>query len=71
MIETNWGRHGRDSPRFKSDNVRRVAGCKLEVQYKGGVGADSMSSLTITAGERCGSLGVGSDKTKRRYRVMK
>jgi len=32
------------------------AGCKIEAQCKGGVRANSMSSLIVAAGERCGSL---------------
>jgi len=43
----------------KATNWGGVAGCKIEVQCKGGVGADSMSSLIIVAGERRGSLGAG------------
>jgi len=35
-----------------------VAGCKIEVQCKGGVRADSVSSLIVAARERCGLLGV-------------
>jgi len=37
----------------------RAAGCKIEAQCKGGVRADSMSSLIVAAGERRGLLGVG------------
>jgi len=36
-----------------------VAGCKIEAQSKGGVRADSMSSLIVAAEERRGSLRVG------------
>ena len=47
-----------------------VANCKIEVQCKGGVRADSMSSLIVTAGERCSSLGVGFENMRRSW-VMK
>ena len=67
--ETNWSR---DSPRLKSDNLKR--GYRLqdrgEAQCKDGVGADSMSSLIVAAGERRGSFGVGFEKM-RRSGVMK
>jgi len=43
----------------KVTNSGGVAGCKIEAQYKGGVRANSMSSLIVAAGERRGSLGVG------------
>ena len=55
-IETNWSR---DCLRLKSDNLRGVVGCKIETQCKGGVRADSVSSLIVAAGERRGLLGVG------------
>jgi len=42
-----------------------VAGCKIEAQCKGGVRADSMSSLVVAAGERRGSLGVEFEKQGR------
>ena len=35
-----------------------VAGCKIEAQCKGRVGADGMSSLIVVAKERHGLLGV-------------
>jgi len=50
--------------------IARVAGCKIEVQCKGGVRADSMSSLIVAAGKRCCSLGVGFENMRRSW-VMK
>ena len=47
-----------------------VAGCKIEAQCKGRVGADSMSSLIVVAKERHGSLGVRFENM-RRFWVMK
>ena len=44
-----------------------VAACKIEVQCKGGVRADSMSSLIVTVGERRGSLGVGFENMMRSW----
>ena len=43
----------------KATTSGRLAGCQIESQCKDGVRADSMSSLIIAAGERCGLLGVG------------
>jgi len=45
-----------------------VAGCKIKVQCKGGVGADSM--LVVVAGERRGSLGMGFENMMHSW-VMK
>ena len=42
----------------------------MEAQCKGGVRADSMSSLIVAAGERCGLLGVGFENMMRSW-VMK
>ena len=37
----------------------------MEVQCKDGVRADGVASLIVTAGERCGLLGVGFEKIMR------
>jgi len=42
----------------------------MEAQCRGGVRADSMSSLIVAAGERCGSLGAGFENVMRSW-VMK
>jgi len=42
-----------------------VADCRIEARCKGGVRADSVSSLIIMAGERRGLLGVGFENTTR------
>ena len=47
-----------------------VAACKIEAQFKGGVRADSMSSLIVTVGERRGLFGVGFENMMRSW-VMK
>ena len=47
-----------------------IAGCKIEVQCKGTMGADRMSSLIVAAGERRGSLGVGFEDMRNSW-VMK
>jgi len=52
------------------ESVRKDYKQKTEVQCKGGVGADSMSSLIVAAGERRGWLRVGFENMKR-SRVMK
>ena len=44
-----------------------VAGCEIKAECQGGVGADSMSSLTTAAGERRGSLGVGFENMRRSW----
>jgi hypothetical protein len=54
----------------KATTYGGVAGCKIEAQCKGGVRADSMSSLIVAAGERCGSLGVEFENMMRSW-VMK
>ena len=58
-IQTNWSR---DGLRLKSDNLRRCCRLsgKIEAQCKDRVRADGVTSLIVAAGERCGSLGVGS-----------
>ena len=47
-----------------------AAGCKIQAQLKGGVRADSVSSLIVAAGERRGLLGVGFENMMRSW-VMK
>jgi len=42
-----------------------IVGCKIEAQYKGGIGADSMPSLIIAAGKRRSSLGVKFENLRR------
>jgi len=54
----------------KATNSRRSAGCKIEAQCKGGVRADGVSSLIVTAGERRGLLGVKFENMMRSW-VMK
>ena len=41
-----------------------VVGCKIEAQGKGGVRANSMSSLIVAAEGRCGSLGVAFENMR-------
>jgi len=57
-------------PASKKTTRGGVAGCKIEAQCKGGVRADSMSSLIDAAGERRGSLGLGFENMMRSW-VMK
>jgi len=66
-LKTHWSK---DGARLKSDNLRRGCSLLIEAQCKGGVRADSMSSLIVAVGERHGSLGVGF-KNMRRSWVMK
>ena len=47
-----------------------LTGCKIQAQHKGGVRADSMSSLVVATRERHGSLGVGFENMRRSL-VMK
>ena len=47
-----------------------LAGCKMEVQCKGGVRADGASSLIIAAEERRSLLGAGFESMMRSW-VMK
>jgi len=49
----------------KAQKVSIFAGCKIKAQSKGGVGADSMSSLTIEAQKRRGSHGMGFENIRR------
>ena len=64
-IETNWSR---DGLKLKSENLRTgCTGCKIEAQCKGGVTADSVSSLIIAAGERRGLLGVEFENMMRSW----
>jgi len=51
----------------KAITCRGVAGCKIEAQCKGGVKADSISSLIVAAGERRGSLGAGFENMMRSW----
>ena len=71
-MRQSWSR---DGLRLKSYNLRRGwrlqdGGCKMEAQCKGGVRADGVSSLIVTAGERHGLLGVGFKNMMRPW-VMK
>ena len=52
------------------DSRGGAAGCKMEAQCKGGVRADGVSSLIVTAGERGCLLRVGFENMVRSW-VMK
>ena len=54
----------------KTTTFGGVEGCRIEAQCKGRVRANSVSSLIVAAGERCGVLGVGFENMMRSW-VMK
>ena len=67
QLKTNWSRVG---ARLKSDNLRRGCSLLIEAHCKGGVRADSMSSLIVAVGERHGSLGVGFENMRRSWIIQ-
>jgi len=62
--------HSTNNANSKATTWGGAAGWKMEVQWKSGVRADSVSSLIVAAGERCGLLGVGFENMMRSW-VMK